>query len=471
MNDKKSLDCAASLHEILRQRINYIAVLFILLASALLCGLWIARYRDGNYDDKAVHYYSACRLFAGSEKAQMLENARSSWLAILPIEKQFRTDNRLSAFKTYLLPSSIMRILCENYRSSSLVAPSSFSLPFRDAMFFVHILAIGLMLVPAFRSPLAGSVLMVCFTVASFDRFNPMILAPVADYGYHYLSYAPRCSAIFLLAGAFLAFVWRQWITAGVMLVLIFLWHLGSGAIWCPLTLVSWGLSILGTCRYRKGRIAVIGSFLLLSILFSSFVALREQPRLWLPFVLFSIGIIMIQRLPQSLVRALTATACYLFLTQLVIILFDIPAVVEWLTSIRGNPLVITIPDRLSGTRHIASVSLFVLTIAGAGFLVLEKYKLSDYRTSILVGTLLVVFFTAVWIHRHNLSSALTGNGPFFDENDSHIERILVSSDTLDKLDPENEETFFASLGDFLIIYKNETQNEKPFYEDKPDVK
>jgi len=389
----------------------------------------------------------------------MIEDARLAWIAKLPPKKQFRIDNRLSSFRTYLLPSAVLRIFCEKYRSSSNAAPSSFSLPFRNAVFVAHVLALCLILVPAFRAPVAGGIIMLCFIAASFHSFNLTCVAPASGDDTYYLHYIPRCSAIFVSAAAFLAFAQRQWITAVIMFLLIFFWHAGSALIWCPLILAAWGLSSVGLCKYKKGRIVVIASLFLLSVLFSAFIDLLDQLRLWFPLIIFSLAIVINSRLPQSLTKTLMATAAFLFLTQLVIILFDMFSVGEWFVRVTGNPLVATIPDRLEGTRHIASVTLLMLILLIAARFTTEHYKLSHIRNVILVGFQMVVLLLGIWANHKVLRALISGKLPFFSESDAHIKRVSTNYYTLDSLDPNQEETFFASLGDFLILNDGETHN------------
>jgi hypothetical protein len=167
---------------------------------------------------------------------------------------------------------------------------------------------------------------------------------------------------------------------------------------------------------------------------------------------IFSLASAMIWQLPQSLIRALKAIAIYLFLTQLITLALKIKAIVDWLTSLTGNPLVVEIPDRLGGTRHIASIALLIIILFSAVNLAVERFKFSHWRTAALVIVEMAVLLSAICVHRKSLLAVIDSDCFFFIENDSHIERISISADNLDSLDPNQEETFFASLGDFLMI-------------------
>ena len=62
----------------------------LLLAAVQILVLWLSSYSEGNLDDKAVHYYSAARLFAQADKTAPLDGIEHLWLNKLPADRQFR---------------------------------------------------------------------------------------------------------------------------------------------------------------------------------------------------------------------------------------------------------------------------------------------------------------------------------------------------------------------------------------------
>lgn len=445
-------------------RIGYAAIAFTLVSIVYLSALWITRYGcgDANYDDKAVHYYCAARLYATPEARAAIECNRSGWLNKLPESMRFRTDIRLSSFGIYLLPSSILRAACEPYRSPG-GAPRSFALPFRNASFLAHIVALCIILGLAIRFPIPGSIVMLCLVAASFKSLNPSWLAGVADYNSHYLTYAPRCSAILVLVAAAFAYIQRQWLMAVISLLLLFVWHAGCGLFWVPLGVAACVLSSLSIVGQRKMKMVVVGSLVTLAVLIAPFMELQEQPRLWCALVIACFfANARIPRLSQSLRVALMTTAWYLYLTQLLVVVVGIPGVRDALLTYTHNDLVTEVSARFEGTRHIAAVALVVLVIVGVANLLTARWTCQPWRTRALLAAELMLLTFAVYAHRGSFLTLASGNLPFFTESDVHINRISVTYSNLATLDPNHEAEFFSSLGDFLICGGNKANGARP---------
>ena len=141
-----------------------------------LASLWIGVYPGGDLDDKAVHYYSAARLFASADHVESLAVARSAWLDALPSrEAKFRTDNRLSSYRNYLLPSSLLRVVAEMDRPSRNEPPESFSRPLKAAFLFLYLAGLGCIVGVTWRRPALMVLLLASLTLAGF---RPALLNP-----------------------------------------------------------------------------------------------------------------------------------------------------------------------------------------------------------------------------------------------------------------------------------------------------
>ena len=113
------------------------ASLLTLAAALQILALWLAAYRTGNLDDKAVHYYSAARLAASPDRVRAIEAAIPDWLNKLPPNRHFRLTNRLHSAANYLVPSLLLRGLC------AAGPPDSFSVAVKAALAMAFALALG----------------------------------------------------------------------------------------------------------------------------------------------------------------------------------------------------------------------------------------------------------------------------------------------------------------------------------------
>lgn len=425
-----------------------LAILFVI--HLALC--WIICYPRGDLDDKAVHYYSAARLYASRPHIAAVNTARPDWLCQLPNQAlQFRTANRLASYANYPLPSSILRIVMQLDQAHNGWPPHSYVRPLKIAFLILHVFALLWLLAVTWRQPLIAVVLLTIFSMAAlWWRLN--WLAPLPRKDMMFLIYVPRGSAILIWAACFAAAYQKRWWSAVISFILLLAWNVGAALLVLLPTLGA--LVWIGTIPTapRSPKFLLLGCLLFVGASGSLIASAEDILRLWIP--LATLGALMWWRRAAHAnlwLRALQIAAAFLVGVRLIIILSSRPDISAWLTGITGNQLIAELPLRLAGATHVASLA-FVLTgtIAALNILFGNRVAMVHQRRAAHVMAGLFFLYVAqahwndtyrVW-HRH---------GRFFRTEDAHVARLMTNPQTLKDLNPRRESEFFASLGDFFL--------------------
>jgi hypothetical protein len=128
-----------------------------------------------------------------------MANAKPTWMSRLNTEnKKFRTENRLSSFANYVIPSSLIYLIAQIDRPSNELPPRSFTRPLKIAFLLLHIFGLLWIIAATWRTPTASVFLFVCLTIASFKFSLPWIVGHCPN-AIRYLTLFPRGSAVLLL--------------------------------------------------------------------------------------------------------------------------------------------------------------------------------------------------------------------------------------------------------------------------------
>ena len=427
----------------------------VLAASVFLSVLWIASYPEVDLDDKAVHYYSAARLYADHAHVEAVESARTAWRSRLHGSSRptsGRIDNRLSSYANYLIPSTLVRLVAGIDRSSPGSPPRSFTRPVKLAFLIAFVLGLSWIVGVTWRSPLTAVLVLAGLLLAEFLA-SPAWLAQRSRYNMRSLVYVPRGSAVVLLAGTFAAFHGRRWWAVVVGLVLVFLWHLGFAAVMVPVALVAFGLGCAARVRSWRARLVLVGLLLVFGGITSLGAAsVRHLMRLWVP-LLFFCGLSIASRPPRSPAATGAALAAvFLFLTQSLIVALGHPGVVDWFAERTGSALVGELPMRLSGARHLAAFVLLLTVGVGIADVIARDRGISPaWCRRVMPAAAAVLLVVLFCLRIDEVRDVASGRCPFFVSEDAQVPRVTLAPENLHTLDPTDEASFFASLGDFLL--------------------
>ena len=212
-------------------------------------------------------------------------------------------------------------------------------------------------------------------------------------------------------------------------------------------------------------KMVAIGILFALAALATPFMEWREQLRLWFPLVIF--GFFAAGRIPQPsppLFRALLVTAGYLYLSQLLTVAFSLHGVKDFLLQVE-NSLVVEVPDRLEGIRHVMAVALLALLVIYIVNAAAERRIALCLRMAALLAAEMLLLLFSAHAYRDEIRALASGNLPFFTESDDHIDRIPLALLSYETRGPNPEATFFASLGDFLICGTNTAHPAPPSHD------
>ncbi len=425
----------------------------LLLAAVQILVLWLSSYSEGNLDDKAVHYYSAARLFAQADKTAPLDGIEHLWLNKLPADRQFRTRNRLHSFAVYPVYGGILRAVCAAWPGDQ--PPHSFSIPVKLSFLILFLLALGWLLAITAAHPVDGILAASCLLLGGLGLSVPFF-APAAGHGMAFLAYAPRGPAILLILAAFACFARdRNWL-AGASLLLAFAWHAGFAAVAVPCTLGAFAITLCD--RANNTRIRIIGAILTAGL---ALVLTRLGSGPFLPYTVWlPAGLVILFLLAGPKVvlaplwRATASLAAFLFLTETVTLALGYTPCLEGLVRITGNPLVAEIPARLTGIRHLAGLALTLTVTLGLINMALpNRMEFNRKRLILLAGATCGLCIGIVW-GMSQWPTAGRKAAIFLHSEEGLAARKIPSAGALETLDPRQETAFFAALGDYLLAPK-----------------
>lgn len=425
-----------------------IALLMIVYLSAI----WVAGYDREELDDKAVHYYSAARLYSDRAHAQAIAAARPGWLGRLEGRDKYILANRLSCFANYTIPSSLSRLIMQIEAPTEGLPPCSYTRPVKIAFFLLYLFGLAWIAAICWPGPLMSVFLFTCLVAASFTKLPLAWITPIPPSDMVYFHFVPRGSAILLLAGAFAAFQKRRLLPAGISCLLIFGWHFGFALAVVPLALLAFGLTAAAQIWPMRARIIIAAALLLAGGLVT---AAATGPllilRLWIPLSIICLLIIAGGALLQnSWLNAALLAGAYLFFAQTAIIIFADPRVLGWSLAVTGNLIVAEYSFRLLGSTHVAATAL--LAAAGVGILAIAFRRMSKLRQEgALLSAAFVLLAFAACANLGMIKMAADGRCAFFWPEDAFVRRLQLGPGDLCKLDPANHASFYASLGDFLL--------------------
>ena len=420
--------------------------LLTLAAALQLLALWLAAYRPGNLDDKAVHYYSAARLAASPDRVRAVEAAIPAWLNKLPPNRHFRLTNRLHSAANYLVPGLLLRGLCASG------PPDSFSVAVKAALALAFALALLALVALTARHPPDLAFALACALAAGLG-FSWSTLAPPAAAGMGPLTSVPRGSALLLLPAAWSALARRRWIAAGIALLLIAGWHAGLAALALPIMLLAFGLTAgAATAPLLLRLFAALLPALLAHLLTRAFPEPAPATALWIPIGVFGVILMagpMLRRNPG--LDAAAALGLFLFLLLAADRLATHPPLIDGLARITGNALVRELPARLSGVRHLTALALPLALLAGLLEAALPDRFLDTLKRRAgpplaLIGLVAVLAAGGDAWPRAGRNLAL-----IFHAEEGRTPRPQITAAQLPHLDPRQEARFFLTLGDFLM--------------------
>lgn len=433
----------------------------VFLALIHLSVLWMSCYPQDDLDDKAVHYYCAARLYTDHVHAEAIAKALPAWLSQLDTARQrFRTDNRVSIYANYVIPSSLVRLIAQIDRPSDQSPPRSYTRPLKIAFLLLHVFGLFWIFAVTWRRPFVSVFLFACLTIASF-RISLSWITQCPPEDMLFLIYVPRGSAVLLFVGAFAAFQQRKRLIGGISLLLLFGWHFGSSALIVPLAVLSYSLTRAAQLRSRWTRIGIVGVLTLLGGTLTTFVTPSPLlTRLWIPLLVVCLLMLAGRAISHNpFVTAVTLAATYLLLAQTATILLANPRMTGWLCAATGNALAAELPMRLTGSMQVAAIALVLATGVGSLNAVAVRWISVSWQKRVFLVAALVLFIYAVYAHRDKERRLWTARCAFFQVDDAQVVRQQPTSKTLDKLDPRYEASFFASLGDFILCPIDGSQN------------
>jgi len=416
-----------------------------------LCFVWIASYDRGHLDDKAVHYYSAARLYADRAHAQAIANAYSEWISRLSLSR-FYFDNRISSSANYVIPSSLLRLILQIKLFLSGSPPASFSGAVKYAFLLLYIFGLAWIAGITWRDPFMSVFLFSCLIVASFSGTPLSWITPDPGHDLAYFHYVPRGSAILLLLGVFAALQQKRMGMAGLSCLLLFGWHFGLAAVAVALVFIVLGLFAAAQLPAARLRM-ILSGMLFLSGVFVAFAAARLPPAiyLWIPLIIVCVLMAAGRAFLQNpWLAAVFLASAYLFLAQTAAVLLGYFSVGGWVSSMAGNEHIREFSFRLRGSMQVAAAVLLLAAVAGALSMALRRLS-SLWRERAFLAAALALLIFAVYAQRDNEWMVLDGRSAFFWQEDVLVNRRELAPRDLHKLDPQDQAAFFASLGDFLL--------------------
>jgi len=424
-----------------------------LFAAGLLAVLWIVCYPACDVDDKAVHYYSAARLFAGSGPARAVDAALPEWLCRVGTNEhsRFRLQNRIVSFRNYLVPSALLRLAAGLDRAAPGEPPRSFTRPLRAAFFLAHAAALCWILAVSWRSPALLFLVLTALVIAAHPGVPAWLAAaPRKDMGF--LIYVPRGSAILVLLGALAALQQSRWWLALAGVLLVFGWHGGFACVGVPLAGCAAGIAVACRAGFPRVRYALAGTLVLLAVA-ASFAAQGWMARcqIWCPLVIAGGWLLRGGRAANPCRDAAVWAAGFLGMTGLLRVLLDQRGVLPGVIHLLDNELAGEIPLRVGGLAQVAA-AILLASLAGVAVSGLAKGRPGRAWIAALLPLVMVGFMAVCAYHfSHGIRAAARRDNVFFRGGDDKVIRLVVTESALADLDPGRPPSFFASLGDFLL--------------------
>lgn len=411
--------------------------------------LWLLAYSGGNLDDKAVHYYSAARLFASPASVKALAEAEPVWMNRLDPEARFRTRNRLHSFSNYALSDSLTRLFCSARIGHH--PPASWSFPVNISFFLLFLLALGWLIAVTVVEPVDTLILFAVLMVGAF-RISLPALAPAADPSMGFLSQMPRGSAVLPVLVSFACFARGRYLLMGASLLLTFAWHAGFAAVAVPCALLSFALARIDRAGNRDIRMMAAVLVALAAVVLGP---LLPGPlgyyQAGIPACLLVLFLLAGPRADNPALRAVAALAAFLFWTLLVQAVLEHDGPRDWLIRLSGNPLIAEIPNRLSGVRHLASLALPLAAVIGLLNLLLPLSFSIEKRHALLTLLAAAGLLGAFVMKADQWPDAGRHTALLIHAEEGTQARTPPSPKELRTLDPRHETAFFSSLGDHLL--------------------
>ncbi len=411
--------------------------------------LWLLAYSGGNLGDKAVHYYSAARLFASPAAAKALAEAEPAWMFRLNPNDRLRIRSRLHGYANYPLSDSLIRLFCSTRTGSRPLA--SWSFPVNISFFLLFLLALGWLIAVTARDPVDTLVLFAVLMAAAF-RFALPAMAPAADPSAAFLSLAPEGAASLLLFASFACFARSHYLLMGASLLMAFAWHAGFAAVAVPCALLSFGLARIDRAGNRDVRMLTAILVALAAVVLGWLLpGPFRHYQTWIPAGLLIVFLLAGPQADSPPLRAAASLCCLLLSLLFVQAFLGSSGPHNWLVRVTGNPFVAEIPARLSGLRYLASLALPLTVILGMLERLLPLSLSIKWRhaalTLLFAAGLIASFALKVnewpWAGRHTALLLHAEEGLW--------SRTPPAPEALPALDPRHETAFFSALGDFLL--------------------
>jgi hypothetical protein len=409
----------------------------------------MAAYEKGNLDDKAVHYYSAARLYADRASVHAIQMAEPSWLGRLNPDKRYRMHNRLASYANYAIPDSLLRLLCAARPGTE--APASFTIPVKRSFLLLFLVTLGWLIVATRRHPTDALLVAACLMLAACGTV-PHALAPRSDPSMAFMIYVPRGSATILILIAFACFSRGRGTLAGISLLLAAGWHAGLAVVTVPCALLAFGLTLCDRADSRYIRIMLAALVVL-----GSLYMVRSMPdptlpsQVWIPAGFMILFLLAGAQITHPALRASASLAAFLFLTLAVSLALQHPPVLNWLVKVTGNQLIGELPVRLTAIRHLAAIALPLVAVVGLldRFLP-DLFPERERLRALLILATLGLAWAGVAGHAQwpKASRTLTA---FLLPEEGKLARQTPTTRELATLDPRQETAFFSALGDYLL--------------------
>jgi hypothetical protein len=422
----------------------------LLLAALQLLVLWMAGFAEGPLKDKSVRYYAASRVFASQEQVLSLEEAETAWLHKLPPDRQSTLRNRLHVYAVTPLYNGVLRSLCAAWPGER--PPYSYSIPVKVAFLLLFLFALGWLHLVTAPHPMDGVLAAGCLLMAALGVVVPL-LGPAANPEMDLMT-APQGSAMVLILASFACFARGRGILAAVSLLLALGWHAGFAAVTVPCAIAAFGITLCDRVGSQYIRSVTAIFTLLLALLF---VRLTPGPFLlypvWIPAALVCLFLLAGPALTlDPLWRATASLAAFLLLTYGIELALGHEALREQLIRSAAGPLAAEMPVRLTGIRHLAALVLSTTALTGLLNSLLPGQLSSRARRTVLLAAASAVLAVCAGAGMLQWPKAGRKAALFLHAEEGIKVRPVPAASSLPLLDPKQEASFFAALGDFLLV-------------------
>lgn len=418
-------------------------------AACQLLILWFAQYSPHDLEDKAVHYYSAARLFADDGKIKALDAAEPVWMKKIPVQHVEQLKSHLHTYATSPFGYLLIRGFCALSPGDS--PPAAYTFPVKLAFFLLFLLALGWLIAVTYHHDFDAVLVMACLLMAALNLCVATI-APVSDPSFDFLSYVPHGSATLLILAAFACFSRGNGILAAISLLLAACWHTGFAAAVVPCTALAFGLTLCDRAGSHYVRIMTAILMALGGVLLNRFMpGAGIHYEIWIPLFFIVLFLLIGPMTLHPAWRATASLAAFLFLTLALNELIGHASFRNWLIRITGNSLVAELPVRLTAIRHLASLALPIVVIIGLLNRILPFSFRDRPRRIALLGVTTLGLIVAYGAGMTRWPQAARHIALFIHAEDEDPNRPSRTEHALSGLDPRRESEFFVALGDFLL--------------------